>query len=339
MNPKIIFLRFLLFTGGALLVSGFFLPGYYNLPYPAPLGPQFEPDIKKEHIKGIEERQPDLVLIGDSVLYEGIDPVVLADRAGLETYAITAPGSGTAAWYLLMKNIVLESAYRPRYLAIPFRNTMLTVPQYRTTGRYFELLDDFAGRNEPLVSQLSFVNQMNPLARFAEQYIPIYSARLELRNDLDNLVRYTPASILGCSRRCTDEAVSSIFGREVDPMALNQMMEDAAKTLYAPEEMDFEAQIGDSFLPYMIQLAQKNQMELIFIRTKIFGPEPLTLNQYAADLDAYLLANEHVHLLDYSKDPRIVESDYVDSLHMNDFGQQKFTKILADDLSSAILHK
>jgi hypothetical protein len=339
MNSKNIFLHFLLFFSGALLVSGFLLPRYYNLPYPAPLGPQFEPDIKKEHLREMEESQPDLVLIGDSVLYEGIDPILLTDQLGLESYAITAPGSGTAAWYLLIKNIVIESAYRPKYIVIPFRNTMLTVPQYRTTGRYFELLDDFAGKNEPLVAQLAFINQMNPLARFAEQYIPIYSARLELRNDLDNFVRYTPASVLGCSRDCTDEAVSSIFGREVDPMALNQMMEDAAKTLYAPEEMDFKGQVGTSFLPHMIQLAKKNQIDLIFVRTKIFGPEPLTLNQYAADLDAYLLENEHVHLLDYSKDPRILESDYVDSLHMNDFGQQKFTKILADDLSPIILQK
>lgn len=336
MYTKPILVRFAILMFGVLLASGFFLPAYYNIPYPARLGPQFDSGIKNEHQKWIQQNQPDIVLIGDSVLYEGVDPLLLDAELGNKTYAVTVPGSGTASWYLLIKNVILQSSHRPKYIIILFRNTMLTVPQYRTTGRYFALLDDFASKNEPLVTDLAFINQMSPIEKFAEQYLPLYSLRLEIREDLNNLVRYRPTALIGCSRECTDNAVNSIFGREVDQIALNQMMEDAAQTLYAPEEMDFEKQVEESFLPYIVQLAQEHNINLIFVKTKIFGAEPIELIEYSKSLEDYLMKSEDVTLLDFSQDIRITQKFYVDSLHMNSYGKEEFTKILAEKLRQVI---
>lgn len=335
MNPRQTFLRFLTALGVVLLASGILLPRRYNFSYPAKLGPVFDARVKGEHIQGIERSQPNFVLLGDSTLYEGVDPVLLAAGLGQPVYEMATPGSGTAAWYLQMKNIILESTHRPKYVIIFFRNTMLTVPQYRTTGRYFALLDDYATKNEALVSDLAFVNQMSPLERFAEQYIPLYTARVEIRDDLDNAIRYLLPRLLGCDRDCTNEAVSSIFGREVDPVALNLVQEDASKTLYAQEELNFETQVETSLLPHMIELAQKNNIKLIFVRMRIFGPEP-EMSAYRNELDSYLLQQDNVFLLDYWNDPRISESYYVDSLHMNALGKKEFTKILSEELKAII---
>jgi hypothetical protein len=82
MNPKTTFTRYLIFLCGFLLAGGFYLPVHYDIPYPAPLVSQFAPDIKKEHLKAIEEIQPDLVLIGDSVLWWGVDADLLSDQLG-----------------------------------------------------------------------------------------------------------------------------------------------------------------------------------------------------------------------------------------------------------------
>ncbi|NWF64410.1 MAG: hypothetical protein HXY38_08905 [Chloroflexi bacterium] len=332
MASKTLFQRSLLVLGLLLLTSGVTLPGYYNLPYPAPLDPRFEAGVKQEHVVGIEESRPDFVLIGDSVLYEGVDPTILSQESGAAVYSIPVPGSGTAAWYLVLKNVILESSHRPRYVVILFRNTMLTVPQYRTTGRYFELLDDYATRNEPLLAQLAFIQQMSPAEKFAARYIPLYSARLEIREDLDNLLRYKIPNVLtGCDRACVDESVGAMFGREVNLSALNQRMEDAAQTLYDPAEMNFEKQVAGSFLPHLIELTRQNGVTLILVRTKIIHNEPLELEEYNAALEAYLGGYEHVTLLDYSTDPRFSQAEYVDSLHMNADGRKKFSKILAGE--------
>lgn len=340
MDAKLLLRNFLIFLGAFLLASGMILPGYYNIPYPAPLGPQFEPGVKQEHVSAIDAEHPEFVLIGDSVLYEGVDPLLLSEESGAEVYSIPVPGSGTASWYLVLKNVILSASQRPKYVVILFRNTMLTVPQYRTTGRYFDLLDDYATRNEPLLAQLAFIDQMSPLEKFAAKYIPLYSARLEMREELDNLLRYKiPFALTGCDRACVDDAVEAMFGREVNPSALNQMMEDAALTLYAPQEMDFEKQAGGSFLPYMIDLAQANNITLVFVRTKINGSEPSELAGYNLALDSYLSGHDNVVLLDYSVDPRIVPDDYVDSLHMNATGREKFSKILAEDFREILSNR
>lgn len=336
MNPRPLFLRFLASLAAVLLASGILLPRRYNFVYPAQLGPVFDARLKTEPLAHINSAKPEIILLGDSVLERSLDPALFAGELEMSVYSMPTPGSGTAAWYLQMKNVIFESSHRPKYIFVFFRTTMLTVPQYRTTGRYFALLDDYATMDEPLVSELAFVNQMSPLEKLAQAYLPLYTARVEMREDLDNAIRFQPPSLLlGCDRTCTSEAVGSIFGREVDPVALSLVQEDAARTLLSKEELNFENQAGDSLLPHMIELARRNGVELVLVRTRIFGPEP-EMSDYRNALDDYLAGQNGVRLLDYWNDPRVIFDFYVDSLHMNPLGMSEFTKILAADFMEII---
>jgi hypothetical protein len=338
MQTQPILSRYLLFLFITFLVSSFYLPAHYDIPYPQTLDPQFKPNVKREYIDAISLNRPGLVLIGDSVLYLGIDQESLSEQLGVETYSVGVPGSGSAVWYLILKNVVLGASHRPKYAVVVFRDTMLTTPAFRTTGRYFGLLDDFAGRREPLVAQLAFIDQMSPIEKLAEQYLPLYSARWEIREGLDSRIRYTsPYLLLDCSAECTDEAMNSIFGRErVDVVALNQAVEGAGETLYAPEAMDFDEQIDRSFLPATIQLAQDNEITLIFVRTRtlmfpVDSSEPVALRNYMESLEAYI-SGHGAHYLDFAHDERIKDEYFFDLLHFNAAGQDVFTQILADEL-------
>lgn len=336
MNSKKLFVHFMLASLALLIASSALVSLRYNLPYPAKLGPEFDVVLKYDDMVAIENTHPEIVMIGDSVLEEGVDEKQLSEELGVTVHRSPIPGSGTAAWYLFMKNIVYGADYHPKYVVVLFRHTILTVPEYRTGGKYFYLLDDYARKEEPLVAEIVFINQMTPFEKFAEQYIPAYTARVDIREDLDNALRYKIPALAGCDRDCTDQAVGSLFGREVDPIALNLAQEDAAKVLYDPKEFDFDRQIDTSLLPHMIRLAQQNGSTLIFVRTKIFGPEPAELKQYTQKLDEYLAQQEGVILLDYENDPRILESFYVDSLHNNPYGKHEFTSILAEDFKTII---
>jgi hypothetical protein len=340
MDKKTIFSRYLIFLGIFLLASGFYLPIHYNFTYPAPLAFQFEPDIKKEHLRIVEKKRPDLVLIGDSVLELGVNADMFSERTGLKSYSIYVPGSGTAAWYLLMKNVILATEHHPKYIAIVFRNTMLTVPQYRTTGKYEELLDDYASDNEPLLLELAFIDQMKPPEKFFQKYFPLYSARRKVREDLEDFLRYTLPSVLGCNKRCVDGAIKSTFGMEVDLAVSTQVLEDASKTLYNPEEMNFEKQVADSFLPFMIELAHEKNVTLIFVKTGVVGAEPAALDDYSKSLASYISKQKNVYLIDFRHDPRIKkEFYYMDGLHFNEYGRVEFTKLLAGEITKVIEDK
>lgn len=343
MKSKILSTHYLYFLIAVLLSGNIYIPLHYKTPYPQTPGPQFTPRIKDEHISAIEINQPELVLVGDSTLEEGVDQSLLTRQLGRETYKLAVPGSATAAWYLVMKNVIMESTRRPKHVVILFRDTMLTVPYFRTTGRYLELLDDYASKNEPLLVELAFTNQMNPAEKFLEQYLPLYGMRWEIRAGLDRRLRYTVPSLLGCAKECADDAVQSIFGRELDMVALNQMMDDSVDSLYSPEEMEFDRHIDESFLPAMIDLAKENNITLIFVRTGTLNypnseSEPLALKNYIKSLNTYLSGHTNVYFLDFAHDTRIDSTFFVDSVHFNAHGKELFTPILASEMQ-VILNK
>ena len=339
MDLKALFYRYLLLLCASALASSFFLPGYYNIPYPKPLGTEFNPVIKRKPINAISEEQPDVVLIGDSVLFFGVDHEKLSGLLGAKTYSIAYPGAGSAIWYLAVKNVILEATYTPKYVVVVFRDTKLTLPALHTTGPYFEALDDFAGRREPLVTKLAYINQMSPVEKFAEQYFPVYSARWELRGRLDSHIRYTaPTALLSCPAQCTDASLDSTFGKNnMEIAAFNRGVEN----LYASEFLNFEKQVVKSFLPHIIQLAEENNIELIFVRTKSlifpeYEAEPLPLRKYIKSLKVYLSRQENVHFIDLAHDERMKPSFFEDEVHFNKEGRELFTKILADELSPVV---
>lgn len=337
------FSRYIWLLIAVLLIVNPIVPGRYDIPYPQTLGPKFDPIVKRERINAISESKPEIVLIGDSVLYFGIDQKQLTSQLNIETYSLGVPGSASAVWYLTLKNIILDADARPKYVIIFFRDTMLTLPAFRTTGRYFELLDDFAGPREPVVTELAFINQMSPVEKLAEQYFPLYSARWEVRKRLDARLRYGMSSaLLNCPEPCADDALNSIFGKQgVDIVALNRAVEDSQQSLYTPAALDFEDQVDKSFLPAIIQKSKDNNITLIFVRTKTlvypeYASEPSALRNYIQALGAYLAKQDHVVFLDLAHDERIKVEYFSDLLHFNAEGKTAFTKLFAEELKSLI---
>jgi hypothetical protein len=147
-----VFYHYLWMLAAALLLSGLILPARYALPYPQTLGPTFDPIVKQDYTKAISAGKPEVVVIGDSFVVFGVDRKLLTQELGAETYVMGLPGSTSAAWYLMLKNVIIEADVTPKYVVLPFRDTILTLPTYRTTGYYFEIVDNFARPNEPLLT-------------------------------------------------------------------------------------------------------------------------------------------------------------------------------------------
>ncbi|GAB4546073.1 MAG: hypothetical protein Fur002_20770 [Anaerolineales bacterium] len=331
--------RYLVLLVIALLASGLLLPRLYDMPYPYPLSApsKFKPSVKKNFLEALTEKQPEFVLLGDSVMHDGVDQAALSQMLGAEAYNIGIPGSGSAVWYLIFKNIVINAPVPPRSVVVLFRDTILTIPSFRTTGHYFEGLDDYARAKEPLLVELAFVDPMSPAEKLAQQYLPLYSARWRLREAIDSALRYTAAATLGCSTRCVDDAMDSAFGKQaLDAIAMQQSIYDGG-TLYAPENMNFEKRVDNSFLPAMIHIAQSNNIELIFIRMKNMAypqieMEMPELRAYHRALESYLSTQDGVHYINLAHDERILDSYFIDQVHLSETGRVMFTQILANEL-------
>jgi hypothetical protein len=239
---------------------------------------------------------------------------------------------------LILKNNIAESPYKPNYVLVVFRDTMLTAPGYRVHGSYFDLLDEYAARREPEVIQKSFTNLMNPLELAAEQYLPLYFSRTNIRNGVDSRIRYSPPALIGCNKDCVDSSMGEVFGgANFEPNALVNAVASAETYLYTPDQFNFDRQMERSYLPDMINVAADKDIKLIFVRikTEAAGPrvtDSPALNQYIASLTEYL-AKKNIPLLDFCSDPRITNEHFQDSIHLTDEGKTIFTQLVADGLA------
>lgn len=325
-----------------LMLSGmlsFYIPVRYQAGYPQPIGPQFDNFVRQTNKKYLVENQPQIMMLGDSLLIAGVDELALSDALGRKTYNAGVAGSASALWYLILKNNVVESPHRPQTLIIVFRDTMLTTPGYRVYGSYFEQIDEYAGPHDFILIERAYINQMNPFEKLAEAYLPVYGSRLRLREALDTRIRYTlPGLILKCDARCTNRAMTTVFqGGNLEQNILAEAIASAEDYLYTPRALDFEGSVDTSFLPEIIQLCKDQDIQLVLVRARTlrFTSEPPGLKTYVEDLASYL-DQRGVPFLDFSRDERLTSDLYADILHLNEAGKAIFTEMLAEALEGIL---
>jgi hypothetical protein len=335
------FTRYLLVLLPLTLLLSFLIPARYQVPYPREIGPEFDPSIRQNFRTDMDTIQPDIVLLGDSMLGPAVDTPLLASLLDKNVDTISLPGTASTIWYLIIKNTIILASHKPKSLVIFFRDSMMTVPSYRTTGRYFELVDEYAGPDDTLLIERAYIDPMNPLEKAAERWFPIYGSRWKLRQTVDYYLRYALPSFLGCTTDCVDTGMDDIFqANNLDPNFLSGALAASDDYLYSDEALDFNAQVERSFLPEVIRLCRENGIQLVLVRMKIMrfpthASEPPGLADYFAAMADYLQQNG-VPFFDYGHVPQLTAGDFSDNLHLNPVGQAIFTPLLAEALGSIL---
>jgi hypothetical protein len=115
----------------------------------------------------------------------------------------------------------------------------------------------------------------------------------------------------------------------VDP---DLLAEKTGKSVIHTRQLDFNARLGDSYLPELVRLAQENNIKIIFVRIKVESdPDSPALNDYLQDLSEYL-EGKASYYLDFGDDPRLTHDLFQDSVHLNEKGKILFTELLANEL-------
>jgi hypothetical protein len=268
---------------------------------------------------------------------------MLEQALGLKIYPLNFNGSSSTLWYVAIKNAIVTSPDKPRYLVIVFRDTFLTVPPYRAQrGGYQDEIDSLATQNDTLVIQRTYVSQMNPLEKASESYFPLYDYRARIRNQIDYYIRYPLIrAVMNCGKRCLDIALDKVLnGRNWDPVLLNTHIAGVEDTLYTRHALDFQSSVNESYLPEIIRLCKENDIRPIFVHAKTLrlyrnADEPVLLAAYLRDLADYLSANG-VSYLDLGPDPRIKPEDFADSLHIFPAAVDRYTQALTDALKTVL---
>ena len=258
----------------------------------------------------LREAQPEFIIIGDSMAGVRIDPRHLSRVSGRSVAGLYQQGSPVAFWYLQLKNMVVENGLtKMRGAVFFFRDDQLTT-QVEVNG---PILDRVARDHEP---ELDRVFAAHRLGRFSDVH---RAARAVYQFDLTR-VWLEPRLLRAPSVVGPPDLVEKV-NNEV--FALDKLRAFEAADLPQADEafLDFDAQVGRSVLPLILDVAEQPNIRLAFIRVQRRPtangppPQPEALTRYLERLRAYLTARGAYYHDDYG-DPNQPLDVYADGDHL-----------------------
>jgi hypothetical protein len=327
----------------AVLVVGLLLPlGWRALNRLAPAGtsaPSYLPALEASRTRemafdtnvvvDLKAMQPEWVLIGDSMVGSRIDATQLST---LLEYRAVAPiyyaATGSAFWYLALKNWILASQTHPRLVIFFFRDENLTDPMFRVTGMYRGNLDRVAREREPVLNDILAMHTQGAWYKVHAALDQVYEPGAA-RAWLEPLLVNAPVPIVArpkARRTLLDRINQEVFGlhalRQMAPADMGQA--DASA-------FDFPRNLPRSVLPEMLKVARRAGLRLAFVRVQRrpegnMPPEQSpALRQYVRDLRTYLEANGALFADDWG-DPDQPLSIYSDGDHVSKDSRAGYTE-------------
>src|SRR5262245_2041296 len=269
-------------------------------------------DFDPKPIAHLRKKQPEIVLIGDSVLGGSIDPTLFAREVGVQQVDLLwNGGAASAAWYLLLKNYIVGSGIHPRLVCIFFRERMLTDASFRTTPTYRRFLESIRGEREPVYDRILHRGgeEESVLGRVINWLYPLNTRRHVTQEKISRLAFRVAAGSerIGPLRR----HVNQIF----DPVKLREEIMDESAQLSAEPTEEFSADPRRNFLPHIVETAKQAGLLLCFVREKRYPlpdgttPQTADIARYTADL-ARWVESQGCLFVDLTGNPRPDQSMY-----------------------------
>jgi hypothetical protein len=295
-------------------------------------------DFDPKPVAHLRKKQPEVVLIGDSVLGGSIDPVLFARETGVnDVELLWNGGAASAAWYLLLKNYVVASGIRPRLVCIFFRERMLTDATFRTTPTYRRFLESIRHEKEPVYRDILLKDETeeeSTLGRFVDWFYPLNSRRHVQEEKISRLAFRVAAggSRIGPLRRRVNETF--------DVAKLRDEVMDESTELSGAKAEEFNPDPDHSFLPHMVETAKQAGISLCFVRQKRYPlpdgttPQSDSLRRYIAELRRWL-KSQGCAFVDLTSDLEPDQAMYnkPGDDHMSRAAKERMTEIYVQKLS------
>lgn len=329
------FYRFFAITLILFLLFNWLSPKWTKTSYPRLPVPNFSASIRGDYQGSIELNKPRVLLMGNSVLIDGMDDALFSKMTDMKSVTYLVEGGATAQYYLMIKNVVLKSAHRAEYLLLFFLDNILTLPGLWTTGTTFvNRIDEVAGENETTLLDKAYLRTQQPVDVFVNGNIPAFGERQTIKGKIDNHLKYTlPRLLNGCNPFCVDRGIESIFNFgninrfPITPIALDLHQ-------WTGREWDFNALVEDSLLPDMIEMTRQNGIHFILVREKnarvmTYEDETDDMRLYFSQLADYL-QKENVPYIDLAHAPELTREMFHDMMHVKPLAKPIYTRLAAE---------
>lgn len=291
-----------------------------------------------EPVEQLAYMKPGYVVIGDSMAGTRIHTTRLAELTGRPAAPILQAGSGSAYWYLALKNWVIASGARPRVVFVFFRDTNLTDVMFRLDDGFRWNLDRVAGEQELELNAVIAARTGALRHRIHAGVDRAYSAD-QARFWMVPALPDRLARALVPSRRQRTAFIRDMNAR-FDFMHVRPF-EAADLERAVDREADFSGYVGRSVLPLMLRDAKRVGITLCLVRVQRRPPadrppeQSPALRKYIAELGAYL-ESEGAIFHDDTGDPNLPLAMYDDGDHVKEDWRPRYTEHLYSRLRSRI---
>jgi hypothetical protein len=301
-----------------------------------------DPGIDLAFTAQIELEHPDVIVMGNSLIERGLNFDLLQKSIGLAVMRMSSGGSGSALWYLFLKNQIAVTTDHPRYVVIIFKDNVFSVPNISVDGKYQEIIDQYAGLYEPVLDRLAYSNYLSPFHQFLEKNLAWFRYNPVISQQLVEMIR-TPLVtwLFGSTSFEIDEAVGKTFAVEnLDPGLATRIQQQIDLAQQLDANYDFQENLKDTFLPSILEIARKKNIHLIFVayraRHYVEYPDSERRNRnYLADMGAYI-TSQGATFIDFTHDQRLRFEHFAEGDHLNGEGRVIFTAMLANSLQDVI---
>ena len=300
---------------------------------PALEGPRERGPFDADRLPDLRRLDPGYVVIGDSMAGTRIDERRLMELTRAPVGPLLQPGSGSAFWYLVLKNWVIASGVRPRLVLIFFRDTNLTDVLYRLDPQYrwsldLAALDREDELNDVVARRLGLITRVH---RFVDGVLHVEQVRQRVEPEVTTL----PAAMMIASRRRREEFVT----RMNDRLGLDHLRRMEAADIENDDgpELDFERNVDRSVLPLMLRDATRAGLRLCFVRVQrrptAHRPpaQSPAMQRYVGALRTYVDAHGGL-FHDDTGDPALTLDLYEDGDHLSRRARQFYTENLYNRL-------
>lgn len=309
--------------------------------YPVEKAASFDDYIRTDYRDQINKTKPYVVIIGDSAIRE-LEQAVFSQVLGKKTLLFSAPGTGSAYWYLFMRHQVLEADDVPDFVFFFFRSVTLTTPSYLVTGSYYTRLEEIASPADADVYALTVESTKSPALKIPEKYIPLFAYRSEIYQNIVTSVRnWLPGTLLGCDDVCVDTAFDKVFDDyQINAFLWEELVRNLDSSLDKEGNYDFDANLENSLLPLMLKDARNAGITPVFIRTKYRSQargqqDTPELLDYISKLEEYIQQNGGL-FIDLAAVEELTADMYRDDIHLNLEDAPEASGIIAEEIQQVI---
>jgi hypothetical protein len=301
---------------------------------PALEGPRERLPFSANRIEELAYLKPGSVIIGDSMAGSRIDDLRLGALSGRPAAMLLQPGSGSAFWYLALKNWVIASGIHPRVVFVFFRDTNLTDVLFRLDEQFRWSLDRVARDREDELNSVVATRTGTPTRRLDRTVERVYEGN-RVRDWVEPALLAWPARVLIPSRRHREEFVAGMNDR----FGLEHQRPFEAADVQASDEggADFDRFVDRSVLPLMLRDARQAGLTLCLVRVQrrpVGGQPPAqskAMRQYVRDLQAYVESHGG-RFHDDTGDPELTIDMYGDGDHLAPGARARYTDIFFNRL-------